>query len=259
MKILFVGEIVAEPGRQVVKSVLPGLIKEHKVDLVLSNAENLAGGRGITEETIEEMKLAGIDYFTGGDHTFWQKGTDDLIDNLPVLRPANYPSDVPGKGHVLIDSGKHGNVLLVNLMGRTSFNSINSYLDDPFTKADQILEEYKGQKLAAIIVDFHGDSTSEKSAFGFYVDGRVDAVIGSHTHVPTCDGMFLPGGTAFLTVVGMTGIVDSVLGVKKEIVIEMFKSARNQRFDWESTGRKAFRSVLLDTKEKVIFRIDKEI
>ena len=259
MKILFIGEIVAEPGRKAVKKILPELKKEYDIDLVLSNAENEAGGKGITKGTIEELQNIGIDYFTGGDHIYWQRGTEEIIDELPVIRPANYPDDVtaPGKGYALIDTGKKGKVLLINVMGRTSFGGPSAYLDDPFKKVDQILEMHKDQNITATIVDFHAEATSEKVVFGFYLDGRVDAVLGTHTHVPTCDNRKLDKGTLYVTDVGMTGNIDSSLGVKTDIVLRMFQTARFQKFEWEHSGAIAFRSVLLDTENKSIIRIDK--
>jgi metallophosphoesterase (TIGR00282 family) len=257
MKILFVGEIVAKPGRQTVEKVLPEIIKEHKVDAVFANCENLSGGRGITEEKIERMQLAGIDYFTSGEHVFHQKGTDDIIDNLPVIRPANYPEGTPGEGYKIIDTGKNGKILLINLAGLTSIGGKNAFLDNPFHKIDEILEKTKDEKIDARIVDFHAEATSEKYSMGFYLDGRVDAIVGSHTHVPTCDNMVLPKGTLYVTDVGMVGAIDSSLGVKVDITIKMFLTARNQRFEWESAGRKAFRSVLLDLQANSIARVDK--
>jgi len=259
MKILFVGEIVARPGRDVVSKCLPEVIKSEKPDLVFSNCENLSGGRGITEEKINEMKLVGIDYFTGGEHIFWQKDTEDIMDKIPVLRPANYPEGTPGQGYAVIDAGKKGKVLLINLMGITSFGGKNAFLDNPFTKADEILEKTKDQKFVAKVVDFHAEATSEKYSLGFYLDGRVDAVIGTHTHVPTCDNYVLPKGTLYVSDVGMCGAIDSSLGVKADITIKMFLTAMNQRFEWESAGRKAFRSVLLDLTERSVSRIDKII
>lgn len=257
MKILFVGEIVAKPGREIVAKFLPEIVKEHKVDLVFANAENLSGGRGVTEDKLDQMKLAGIDYFTSGEHVFWEKGTEDVIDQLPVLRPANYPEGTAGEGYKVIDAGKNGQVLLINIMGITSYSGKNAFLDNPFTKMDEILEKTKDQKFAAKIVDFHAEATSEKYSMGFYLDGRVDAVIGTHTHVPTCDNYILPKGTLYVTDVGMCGAVDSSLGVKADITIKMFLTAMNQRFEWESAGRKAFRSVVLDTEARSIIRIDK--
>ena len=259
MKILFVGEIVAKPGRQIVSKFLPEIIKEEKPDLVIANAENLAGGRGVTKETIDEMRLIGIDYFTSGEHVFWHKGSEDFIENLPIIRPANYPEGTPGKGYDIIDLGKKGKVLLINLMGLTSFGNKNAFLDNPFKKAREILDKAKTEDIDAVVIDFHAEATSEKYSLGFYLDGEVDAFIGTHTHVPTCDGMVLPKGTLYLTDVGMCGAVDSSLGVKVEITIRMFLTARNQRFEWESAGRRAFRSVLLNTEDKSIKRIDKLI
>ena len=259
MKILYVGEIVAKPGREIVQKFLPEIIKEHKPDMVFANCENLSGGRGITEEKIEQMRMAGIDYFTSGEHIFQEKGTEDFINNVPVLRPANYPEGTIGEGYKIIDSGKNGKVLLINLMGLTSFGGKNAFLDNPFSKIDEILEKTIDEKVDAKIVDFHAEATSEKYSMGFYLDGRVDAVIGTHTHVPTCDNMVLPKGTLYLTDVGMCGAVDSSLGVKVDITIKMFLTAMSQRFEWENAGRKAFRSVLLDLKSKKIVRIDKII
>ncbi len=257
MKILFIGDVVAEGGRKAVKRILPDLKKDQDIDLVIANAENIAGGRGITEETLAEMQNVGVDFFTSGDHVFWQNGTEDFIEDLPIIIPANYPKGTPGKGYSIVDTGKKGKVLVINLMGRTSFGGTFSYLDDPFSKADEILEETKNEKFAAIVVDFHAEATSEKCAMGFYLDGRVTAVVGSHTHIPTCDERKLPDGTLYVSDVGMTGIIDSILGVKKEIILALFKTARNQRFEWETSGTKAFRSVLLDTDNSSIVRIDK--
>jgi 2',3'-cyclic-nucleotide 2'-phosphodiesterase len=208
---------------------------------------------------VAEMKLAGIDYFTSGEHIFWEKGTEDFIDKVPVLRPANYPKGTPGEGYHVIDAGKNGNVLLINLMGMTSYSGKNAFLDNPFSKIDEILEETKDQKFAAKIVDFHAEATSEKYSLGFYLDGRIDALIGTHTHVPTCDNYVLPKGTLYVSDVGMCGSIDSSLGVKADITIKMFMTAMNQRFEWESAGRRAFRSVLLDLEARSISRIDKLI
>lgn len=257
MKVVFIGDIVAKPGRDAVLNFLPSLIKEHNPDLVLANAENLAHGKGITPDTIAEMLNAGVNYFTGGDHIFWQRGTEDYIDDLPVIRPANYPGEAYGKGYTLIDLGSLGKVLLMNVMGRTSFGGIYSYLNDPFHTIDSILEENSQENIILSIVDFHAEATSEKAALGFYLDGRVDIVVGTHTHVPTCDQRFLPKGTAFVTDLGMTGTIDSILGVKTDIVLRQFQTAQFQRFEWETTGKKAFRSVIIDTSLNTIERYDR--
>jgi 2',3'-cyclic-nucleotide 2'-phosphodiesterase len=254
MKILFIGDIVARPGRNAVTKVLPKLLGDGNIDLVVANAENIAHGRGATVDIINEMRNIGIDYFTGGDHIFWQKGFDRYIDELPVLRPVNYPESVPGRGHVLVDANGKGKVLLMNAMGRTF---LNERLDDPFSAVDTILEENSDCDFS--LVDFHAEATSEKHALAFYLDGRVDAVVGTHTHVPTSDTRTLPNGTLYVTDVGMTGNIDSVLGVKKELIINMYTTARNQRFEWEEQGNSAFRSVLINTEDRSIVRVDEDI
>lgn len=254
MKILFIGDIVASPGRDAVKELLPDLRDELTPDIVIANAENLTHGRGASTQHLEEMQNAGVDFFTGGDHTFWLGSLEDEIDNLPYVRPANYPPGTPGDGHRLVDLGSKGNILIINLMGRVF---IGNPIDDPFRKADEILESYADKKVDAIVVDFHAEATSEKHALAFYLDGRVDAIVGTHTHVPTCDTRVFPKGTIYVTDVGMCGNIDSVLGVKKEIILKKTLTGLNQRFEWETTGKKAFRSVIIDTREKTIERVDK--
>lgn len=253
MKILFVGEIVAKPGRKVVKEKLPEILSTHEPDLVVTNVENVAHGRGATAALIKELQDAGIGYFTGGDHLFWNKEFESEIEGLPVIRPANYPDETPGDGYKLVDAGGK-KVLLINLMGRTF---LNERLDDPFRKADEILAKFAEERLEAVVVDFHAEATSEKYAMGFYLDGRVAAVLGTHTHVPTCDARILPGGTAFVGDVGMCGNVDSVLGVRSSIIIDLYLSGRNQRFEWEEEGRVAFRSVLLEVTDGRVVKIER--
>jgi metallophosphoesterase (TIGR00282 family) len=254
MKILFIGDIVGRPGREKVKSVLPNLIKEHQIDVVVGCADNLS--QGASTKTVQEMMDVGINFFTGGDHIFHNKDFEDEIDSLPVLRAANYPGEAPGKGYELFDLGSKGYLLLINLMGRTAFTMSNSYLEDPFTTANKILEKFSDKKNVFSLIDFHAEATSEKNALGFYLDGKVDAIVGTHTHIPTCDNRTLPQGTMFITDVGMTGNIDSVLGVKADIIINSFLTARAQKFDWEKTGATAFRSVLLDSVTKTITRLD---
>jgi metallophosphoesterase (TIGR00282 family) len=255
MRILFIGEIVAKPGRQAVAKVLPKIIKKHKPDFIVANVENIAHGRGVTAKTIKEMQELGIDFFTGGDHMFWHDGFEDQIDTLPIVRPANYPSEVKGKGYDVVDVGDK-KVLVISLMSQPF---INESLNNPFVVADEILNEYANKNLDAIIVDFHAEFTSDKYAMGFYLDGRVDGIIGTHTHVPTCDEQVLPKGTMYVSDVGMCGSRDSILGVKKEIIIDRVVHSKKQRFVWEEEGRQIFRSVLLDTTKKEIKRLDEEI
>ena len=258
MRILFIGDIVSRLGRTVVGSLLPNLRRSDRVDLVVANVENLAGGRGATRETVEEVLGYGIDFCTSGDHIFFFPEFREEIENLPVLRPANYPEDVPGKGFEILDLGKE-QVLLVNLLG-LSVGSEN--VTCPFRTADRLLTEYGG-KVQVALVDFHAEKTSERRAMGFYLDGRVSAVLGTHTHVPSADAQVLSQGTAYVTDVGMCGAKDSVLGVEKEIIIERFKYPYRKRFEWVKTGAAVFNSVLVevgkDGKAVSIERVDKEI
>lgn len=215
LNILFIGDIVGRPGRTAVKQFLA--VNKEKYDFVIANGENLSSGKGITYEKYEEMLRAGIDYFTSGNHIWNYSEFVELMNDrrIKVLRPANYPSTCPGYGSVEleIDGNK---VVLVNVLGRVF---MSSGLDDPFTTAKNIADDHQD---AIIIVDVHAEATSEKMALGYYLDGFVSAVLGTHTHVQTADEQILEKGTAFITDIGMCGPKDSVLGVKKEIIIERF-------------------------------------
>lgn len=254
MKLLFIGDIVAKPGRRAVQEHLHEIRNEYDVDLVIANAENLSHGRGASPETLQSMLDAGVDFFSGGDHLFGPRGTEFEFEDWPLIRPYNYPQGTPGDGYKIIEVRNGDRVLLINLMGRTF---LNERLDDPFRAADEILENVKSDNYDFCIVDFHAEATSEKMALAFYLDGRVDAVVGTHTHVPTCDHRKLPKGTLYVTDVGMTGNIDSVIGVEKDIIINLYLTGINQRFEWEESGDRAFRSVLIDTKEKTIDRVDR--
>lgn len=258
MKILFIGDIVAKPGRELVKKLLPDLRQKEKIDFVIANAENIAHGRGVTAETLDEILQSGVDFFTSGNHVFHQKDFAKILsdESFRILRPANYPNDIPGKGFAKIDLADF-TLLLINLSGSVF---IKGPVFDPFRKADEILAQYQTEKNLITIIDFHAEITSEKKALGFYLDSRVSAVLGTHTHVGTVDATVLPKGTAYVTDVGMTGSFDSVLGVAKEIIIENQMYPYPQRFDWEKEGRKIFNSVMLDFdkngKAKKIKRLD---
>ncbi|MFQ5987737.1 MAG: YmdB family metallophosphoesterase, partial [Dehalococcoidia bacterium] len=203
MRILMVGDVIGRPGRRAVRTLLPGLRQEYNVDLVIANSENAAGGLGLTTETAEELLDFGVDVLTSGNHIWDQKEILPALDgDLAILRPLNYPPGVPGRGYLI-----KGEVLVVNLVGRTFMGNF----DCPFRTMDQLLEELSDRP-SVIIVDFHGEATSEKVALGWYLDGRVSALLGTHTHVGTIDARLLPKGTAFITDVGMTGPVDSVIG-----------------------------------------------
>lgn len=258
MRILYIGEIVAKLGRKTVKEVLPSLISSDSIDLVIANAENLAHGRGANRDTLEEMLGAGVNYFTGGDHIFWQKDFEDCAHEMLLVCPANYPEPVLARTFGIIERQEF-KVVILNLMGRTF---MNENLDSPFQKIDYMLNsvlpaEGIDSNKDFILVDFHAEASSEKLAFANYVDGRVGAVIGSHTHIPTADCQILSKGTYFVSDAGMTGSADSVLGVKTDIIINKYLTARNQKFEWEEEGRAWFRSILIDTHTKMISRIDR--
>lgn len=220
MRILFIGDVVGRSGRVVVYERLPGLVRDWKLDLVVINGENSAGGFGITEEIYRELLDAGADVITGGNHSWDQKEALVFIERAPrLLRPINFPAGTPGRGVVLIEAKNGARVLIVNAMGRIFMDP----LEDPFGAIDRELAACPLRSGAdAVIVDFHGEATSEKQAMGHFCDGRASLVVGTHTHVPTSDLRVLPGGTAFMSDVGMTGDYNSVIGMTKEEPIQRF-------------------------------------
>lgn len=261
-KVLFIGDIVGRLARQALAKALPDIKKEFEPDLIIANGENAAHGSGITRKIFDELISIGIDCLTLGDHTFDKNEVSQLLLEPPfrLLRPANYPPTLPGKGAQLIEVGSK-KILVVNLLGRV-FMKMD--YDCPFRKIDEILDSYKNQPPNFVIVDLHAEVTSEKVVFGWYVDGRVSAVIGTHTHIPTADAKILPGGTAYITDVGMVGAFDSVIGVKKESVIEMFLNQTPKTLEPVEEGLCVLNSVLiqLDSQSNQaisIDRVDKEI
>ncbi|MFA6992510.1 MAG: TIGR00282 family metallophosphoesterase [Candidatus Gracilibacteria bacterium] len=249
MKILFIGDIFGRPGRETVKKVLPKIKKEHSPDFVIANIENASHGNGYSPEIISEMQKAGVNFFTTGDHAFGNaEGTAKLSDKkFPVIRPANYPPTVPGRGYEIVEGPLMTKILIINLMGRVF---IKHQFDCPFRALDKILEETRHENPSIIIVDFHAEATSEKYALGFYADGRVSAVLGTHTHVPTRDLHILDGGTAYISDVGFVGPVNSVIGVKKEIILKNFLTQMPAKFEPETEGKMVFNAVLLELDEK---------
>lgn len=222
MNILFIGDIFGRPGRNTITKLLPDYRKKLSADLVIANAENMHHGKGVSEPQLKEMQAAGIDFFTSGNHIWKEREIISRLDDpkLPLIRPANYPSGAPGKGYQVVEDAKGRRVLVINLMGRVF---MPMQLDCPFRRADEILEKFQDdKKLSAIFVDFHAETTSEKMALGHYLDGRITALIGTHTHVPTFDARVFPGGTAYQTDVGFTGPIDSVIGLQKSGVIQNF-------------------------------------
>jgi 2',3'-cyclic-nucleotide 2'-phosphodiesterase len=233
MRILFVGDVVGRSGRIVVTERLPGLIRDWKLDFVVVNGENAAGGFGITEAIYHEFVEAGADAITLGNHAWDQKEALVFIARAPrLVRPLNYPSGTPGRGAALCETKAGGRVLVINAMGRIFMDP----LDDPFTAVDRELTACPlGTGADAIIVDMHAETTSEKQSMGFFCDGRASLVAGTHTHAPTADLRVLPGGTAFISDVGMTGDYDSVIGMtKEEPLLRFMRRIPSSRFETAS-------------------------
>ncbi len=232
MNILFIGDIFASGGRGIVADRLNGIITEHKIDLAIANAENSAGGFGITPLIAEELLSLGLDVLTGGNHSFDKREIHDYIGHQPrLLRPANYPPGLPGDG-VFSASARNGvPYTVINLQGRAHMSNI----DCPFRKADELLAQIDPVTKIRF-VDFHAELTSEKVAMGWYLDGRATAMIGTHTHIPTADSRILPGGTAYQTDAGMTGPYESVIGIDKDTIIRRFLTGLAGRMEAAKQG-----------------------
>lgn len=241
MKVLFIGDIFGEPGRRALARAVPRLVAQRQIDIVIGNGENAAGGFGITPELAEELFDLGLSVITTGNHAWDKKEILDYFPREPrLLRPANYPSGAPGNGSVVVESAGGEQLGVLQLMGRAYMPT----LDCPFQVAKKELAALK-KRTAAVIVDMHAEATSEKMAMGHYLDGEVVAVVGTHTHVQTADDQILPKGTAYLTDIGMTGPLHSVIGVKKELAIEKFLTGMPRRFEVAS-GPSVFCAVLLE-------------
>ena len=254
LNILFIGEVNGKIGRKTVQEILPELKKELKPDLIILNADNLAHGNGVSEPTIKEMTVAGIDAFTGGDHCFGNIGSLNIYDgDIPLLRPANYSNHAPGKGFTVIEKNGH-KILIISLIGQV-FMSMD--YDNPFTKVDEILSNLANNNLSAIIIDIHAEATSEKIALAYYLDGRASAVLGTHTHVMTADARISELGTALITDVGMTGFKDGVLGLAKEGIIKTFLTQIKTSHVIPEKGKTIFNAVFLqiDPKTKKTVKI----
>ena len=229
LKLLFLGDVFGKPGRMAVKRLVPRLISRHAIDLVVANAENAANGVGVNPENADELLAAEVNLLTSGNHIWAKREIVPYLEakGSKLLRPANYPQGAPGRGHAVVETPDGRKLGVVNIEGRVFMKD----LDDPFRAADRLVGELKSQGCKAILVDMHCDATSEKNAMGWFLDGRVSAVLGTHTHVQTADARVLTGGTAFITDVGMCGPWDSVIGVKKELVLERFLSQRPVQFE----------------------------
>ncbi len=241
MIVLAIGDIIGGPGRRAVKDILPGIREQYGIDFVIANGENVAGGLGLTLKTADELFGAGVDVITSGNHIWAQKEIIPYLDSeLPILRPLNYPPGVPGRGFLVF----RNRVVVVNLIGRTFIGNF----DCPFRAMDKLLTELK-TKPAVIIIDFHAEATSEKMALGRYLDGRVSALLGTHTHVGTIDAQLLPKGTAYVTDIGMTGPANSVIGDDTETVLSRFLSMIPHRLA-VGKGRVAFNAILVTLDEE---------
>jgi metallophosphoesterase (TIGR00282 family) len=251
-----IGDIVGQLGRKAVQEILPGLRRELALDVVIANGENVAGGRGLTHRTAEELFKAGVDIITSGNHIWEHREAYELLESeAPIIRPLNYPPDVPGEGYVV-----HNGIGVLNLIGRT-FMGIT--VDCPFRGADEGLEELTAQT-PIVVVDMHAEATSEKMAMGFYLDGRVSAVVGTHTHVATADTRILPKGTAYVSDLGMVGARDAIIGWEIEPIMERFLTQLPTRFSPVEKGVAIFNSVLLELDDrtgraKKIERVDREL
>jgi 2',3'-cyclic-nucleotide 2'-phosphodiesterase len=245
MRILFVGDVVGRSGRTIVFERLPGLVRDWKLDLVVVNGENAAGGFGITEAIYRELVDAGADAVTLGNHAWDQREALVFIERAEALiRPINYPSGTPGRGAALIKAKNGERALVINAMGRIFMDA----LDDPFAAIDRELTNCAlGKQAEAIVIDFHGEATSEKQGMGVFCDGRASLVVGTHTHVPTADLRIMPGGTAFMSDVGMTGDYNSVIGMDKEEPLTRFlRKIPSSRFE-PATGPATLCAVAVET------------
>ncbi len=245
MKILFVGDVVGSLGRDMVTEYLPLLKSKYEPTLTIVNGENAASGRGITEKIYKQFLKVGADVVTMGNHTWDNKEIFGFIDKAKqMVRPDNYPKGTPGKGLLFVNS-KGAEFAVINLQGRTFMPA----LDCPFEAAEKLVEEAR-KRTPHIFVDFHAEATSEKQAMGYFLDGKVSAVIGTHTHVQTADNRVLPNGTAFMCDVGMTGPYDEVLGMNKEAVIKKFRTSMPVRFEVPKEGRKNLSACLIDIHDR---------
>jgi len=246
MKILFFGDIVGKPGRYAIKKILPKWKKKYQPDLIIANGENMAHGRGMTEKCLKEILDAGIDFVTSGDHILDQENTNVLLTNkeIPLIRPANMLKNTPGDGYRIIQV-RTKKILIINLIGQ-SF--MKEEYDNPFIEINKILENEEDEA-DIIIIDWHAETTAEKVCMGWHVDGRVTALLGTHTHTPTADTRILPKGTAFVSDVGMVGIQNSSLGADKDIAVKRFLTGRHISLRIPKEGAVEINAILFETNK----------
>src|SRR5512134_3186860 len=247
MNILLIGDVVGSPGRTIMKKALPAVFRKYDVDYCVANVENAAGGFGVTKEVCDEILDMGVDCLTSGNHIWDKKEILGVVDLIPqLLRPLNYPARQPGRGSHVGKGRRSGiPVATLNLSGRVFMHGA---MDDPFALGLKEIERLR-QEAKVILVDMHGEATSEKTAIANYLDGLVSAVVGTHTHVPTCDHRILPRGTAYCTDLGMTGPYDSIIGVEKDAVIHRFLTGMPSRFE-TAKGDPRFAAALVDVDEE---------
>ncbi len=246
VRVMLIGDIIGRPGRDAVREQLPLLRHEHRLDMVIANGENLAAGAGLTPALADELLGSGVDVITSGNHIWDKREIYDYLDtDRPVLRPLNYPDAAPGRGWLIHHLADGSEVAVVNAIGRVFMNE----MDSPFTALDDLLEQSAEPLPAVRIVDFHCEATSEKNALGWHLDGRVTAVLGTHTHVPTADARVLPRGTAYISDVGMTGPRDSIIGFSTETVLPRFLTHLPTRFA-VANGPVALNAVIVEAEAR---------
>lgn len=245
MRLLFIGDIVGKIGREAITTYLSRLKQTYRPTVTIVNAENAAHGKGLTEKIYKDLLREGVDFMTMGNHTYGQRQIYDFIDSANrMVRPANFPEEAPGVGMRFIQINEI-KLAIINLQGRAFMQDI----DDPFKKADELINEAK-KETDYIFVDFHAETTSEKNAMGWYLDGRASAVVGTHTHIQTSDERILPGGTGYITDVGMTGFYDGILGINRHEVITRFITSLPQRHVVPDEGRSVLSGVIIDINKK---------
>ena len=243
MRLLFIGDVVGEGGCKFLMKKLPDYKRENKIDVCIANGENSAQGNGVTPCSCEMLFSSGVDFITLGNHTYKRFEIMDYLEkNLPIIRPYNFPEGAPGKGVGIIDKGRY-RIAIINMLGTV----YSEPLGNPFSQMEKALKETEGCK--TVIVDFHAEATAEKRAMGFFLDGKVTAVLGTHTHVQTADEQLLPEGTAYITDLGMTGPVQSVLGIKPELTIKKFKTNLPVRFE-NAQGEYSMNGCIIEIDEK---------
>jgi 2',3'-cyclic-nucleotide 2'-phosphodiesterase len=250
MNILYLGDVMGEPGLQLVERLLPGLRQQYAADLVIAQAENLSAGKGVLPADFARLQAAGVDFCTGGNHSIFRSEIFQQLDDPdePIIRPANYPVGTPGLGYKYVETPK-GNVLVISLLGQIVGKDADKPVDNPLRVIDHILQEEKDVHRAATIVNFHGDFSSEKRIIGYYLDGRITLVVGDHWHVPTADADVLPKGTAHQTDVGMCGSLDSSLGVRFDTLVPRWRDGKVTRNELELSGRMQLNAIFVQSDD----------